>query len=303
MDTSPPVDWKHRRRYWRDHCWNPLRVERQAIKLPHLGWAMRTGLTAIAIGLFLLCLPKLTLQAASAVQGSAKAGVVLQAWLERDSGHFDSHPQLMLAMVRFYEARQFQPACMGPKALTPQGSKALKTLLSACNERTPKLAAYVRQLVSNTMDATQFIARGAAIPLEALLQVEVGIAQIALYFATQFDPDFLPPDKSGWSPQQQIAAKLAKTLDGPTWGALRNAACPRQKPYQALQKSLERYRSIELLGGWPSIPEGPQLRAGVVDSRVPLLRRRLIVSGDLRQGWLSKDETFDELLERRCRFA
>ena len=51
--------------------------------------------------------------------------------------------------------------------------------------------------------------------------------------------------------------------------------------YQAGREALAAYRRIAANGGWPRVPEGPTLKVGMTDPRVPLLRQRLAVEGDL----------------------
>lgn len=51
--------------------------------------------------------------------------------------------------------------------------------------------------------------------------------------------------------------------------------------YTRLREALHRYRQIARAGGWPRIPEGPSIKRGMVDERVPLLRTRLIITGEL----------------------
>lgn len=51
--------------------------------------------------------------------------------------------------------------------------------------------------------------------------------------------------------------------------------------YAAGRDALAQHRTIAALGGWPTIPAGPTLRVGMRDPRVPLLRSRLAISGDL----------------------
>ncbi len=53
--------------------------------------------------------------------------------------------------------------------------------------------------------------------------------------------------------------------------------------YKSLISSLEKYEKIKETGGWPSIKEGKKLKLGSVDPRVAIIRRRLIISGDLPQ--------------------
>lgn len=59
---------------------------------------------------------------------------------------------------------------------------------------------------------------------------------------------------------------------------------PPHAGYRLLCAELERYRTLSAHGGWPLVPAGPTLRAGDVDSRLPLLRQRLLISGDLSTG-------------------
>lgn len=66
--------------------------------------------------------------------------------------------------------------------------------------------------------------------------------------------------------------RLAEAFDG-----LR----PLQRIYGALRDALARYRAIAAAGGWPQTPGGPPLEPGTADPRVPLLRGRLAIEGDL----------------------
>ena len=56
---------------------------------------------------------------------------------------------------------------------------------------------------------------------------------------------------------------------------------PRHAFYLRLVAALARYRGIREAGGWPTVPEGPVLKPGMADPRVPLLRERLLACGDL----------------------
>ena len=51
--------------------------------------------------------------------------------------------------------------------------------------------------------------------------------------------------------------------------------------YAAGRQALSAYRGIAALGGWPQLPPGPTLKPGASDPRVPLLRERLAITGDL----------------------
>lgn len=50
--------------------------------------------------------------------------------------------------------------------------------------------------------------------------------------------------------------------------------------YDSLRKGLAIYREIDAKGGWPVIPEGPEIGVGTKDSRVAVLRERLAAEDD-----------------------
>jgi L,D-transpeptidase YcbB len=65
----------------------------------------------------------------------------------------------------------------------------------------------------------------------------------------------------------------------------------------ALESALSQYRQRAAQGGWPQTPVvGPTLREGDMDERIPLLRERLIISGDLTAP-TDQGDLFDDLLK------
>lgn len=57
---------------------------------------------------------------------------------------------------------------------------------------------------------------------------------------------------------------------------------PNHSKYGSLKKGLARYRQIAAKGGWKSIPEGPSIKEdGQYDERIPALRRRLEITGEI----------------------
>ena len=63
---------------------------------------------------------------------------------------------------------------------------------------------------------------------------------------------------------------------------LQNQA-PQHHGYQSLKKVLARYKDLKKQGGWPAIPAGKVLKPGMHDKRLPLIIKRLTVTGDLRE--------------------
>ncbi len=76
---------------------------------------------------------------------------------------------------------------------------------------------------------------------------------------------------------QRFSARLAA-------GEIREAfdgARPAHVWYQRGRDRLKDYRAIAAAGGWPAIPDGPTLKPGMSDARVPVLRKRLEITKDL----------------------
>ena len=66
----------------------------------------------------------------------------------------------------------------------------------------------------------------------------------------------------------------------------------------AVAGAIERYEKIVASGGWPAVPPGRMMRAGDDDERVPVLRKRLRISGDMpAKGQYYDSQTFDAELE------
>ena len=72
---------------------------------------------------------------------------------------------------------------------------------------------------------------------------------------------------------------------------------PTHTYYKSLKIALAKHRGIQAGGGWNPVPTGASLKIGVTDDRVPALRKRLSISGDLQDAPI--DSTFfDEQLEK-----
>ena len=67
--------------------------------------------------------------------------------------------------------------------------------------------------------------------------------------------------------------------------------------YRRGREQLREYRRIAANGGWPELADGPTLKPGMTDPRVPVLRRRLEITGDLGVARIMEPEFFDPPLE------
>jgi L,D-transpeptidase YcbB len=132
-------------------------------------------------------------------------------------------------------------------------------------------------------------------------------AMAAAIFVIQFCPQFVSPGHAQISLWDQI--------QGPSYGSgaddaqahkpeplndLRPNATPWRSDVMlnAVAAAIERYQKIVANGGWPLVPTGRMLRVGDDDPRVPILRKRLRISGDMPADASYYDaQTFDAELE------
>ncbi len=56
---------------------------------------------------------------------------------------------------------------------------------------------------------------------------------------------------------------------------------PQNRYYKNLVNALKKYKEIAKKGGWPIIPSGKIIKPGDEDSRIPIIRERLKITGDL----------------------
>jgi len=114
------------------------------------------------------------------------------------------------------------------------------------------------------------------------------------------DPSRLDPD---WNVTVRVRGTDAITWMQETIAGARIREAVRiigsQHPFYAKVKGgLAEYRRMATAGGWPSVPEGPALEPGMTDPRVPALRRRLAVTGDLSSSDAGAESTgYDPTLQ------
>ena len=140
--------------------------------------------------------------------------------------------------------------------------------------------------------------------LDARADFELLMSDAFVRFAYQMlfgkvDPVALDADWNFGGPifEEDPATVINRHLDAGTLAELIPRAEPEDPFYQQMKAALKRYREIEAAGGWSTIAEGGKLEAGMQDDRVPALRRRLQVTGDLAENADANSNAFDDQLD------
>ena len=119
-----------------------------------------------------------------------------------------------------------------------------------------------------------------------------------LYFG-KVDPENLHPN---WNMTRKIndidpVEDIERTLRSAQLAKALKRIRPQLKTYNLMRAALKKYREIQEAGGWEVVPEGPILKVGMTDERIPKLRKRLVVTGNF-EGTITKSDHFDEELEK-----
>ena len=184
-------------------------------------------------------------------------------------------------VARYYESQQFQPKWQDPARLD-------------------LLMAALADLVDDGLDPTDY-------HIEALQSFRADLrTETALQPSEQADLELLATDammlslyhlylgkvdpvqlSSQWNFSTRPVSvergfeRLSAALDSGQIRETFERARPQHVWYQRGREALRKYRAIAAAGGWSPISDGPTMKLGLDDPRVPALRYRLTVTGDL----------------------
>jgi murein L,D-transpeptidase YcbB/YkuD len=253
-----------------------------------LGWRRIAEILIVAtIGLLAASLP-------AAASGSASDAIKETVeWIRGEGSKRIGGDTIASTIVlpEMYERRGFQPLWGNAAAVDDLVAAIRDSEKDGLDPADFHLAAIERMRASRSTDA-QDVA-----DLDCLLTD----ALVRLAYQSHFgkvDPERLDPD---WNYTRSLrgvepAETLLEAVDAATPRAFIAGLTPSQPFYQRLKEGLARYREIAARGGWQSIEAGPTLKPGMTDRRVPALRSRLAVSGDLAAGAAGDGEQYDDVL-------
>ncbi|HEU4697819.1 MAG TPA: peptidoglycan-binding protein [Gemmatimonadales bacterium] len=164
---------------------------------------------------------------------------------------------------RLYDARRYAPLWAGPTVATDTGRARQALLCRAAREGVAVPPEAPESLAQRDLRLTTALLRY----LETLAHGERAPATVGAAWRV---PAPAAPDDS----------TLAAAVRMPDAAALARLEPAGAQP-RRLGDALARLLAVEAAGGWPRLPDSARLRPGARDSAVPVLRRRLVLSGDL----------------------
>ena len=185
-------------------------------------------------------------------------------------------------VAKYYEAQQFQPAWQDPAKLDELVASIENLRNDGLDPNDYHLEALKSYRLDVRMQSPLTLQDRADLELLATDAFMLGLYHV---FVGKVDPVKL---SSQWNFSQRPTPSFDEALqlfsERLAAGEIRKAfdnARPSHAWYQRGRERLQEYRAIEAAGGWPLIPDGPTLKSGMSDTRVPALRRRLEVTRDL----------------------
>jgi L,D-transpeptidase YcbB len=207
------------------------------------------------------------------------------------------------SLVRFYERRAFRPVWVCDEGLLPSAEALVQVIGQAEHEGMRSgsyhLSSIERLMAAQRLGESQNLSQSLRswVDLELLL-TDAFFMYGAHVLTGQIDPRELKEVWFADRPEIDLGIALQYASETNQVTELLQNLRPTHAGYVGLRKALASYRDISARGGWPVIPDGPNLQIGDHGPRVAALRTRLLLTADLDRASVPVDDTFDAALER-----
>ena len=183
-------------------------------------------------------------------------------------------------VARYYESQQFRPQWRDPARLDKLIASLFGLLddgLDPANYHVVALQAYRTKFRRTPVLPPAEQAGLEVLATDALI---LGLSHLYLgkvnpeQLSSQWNFDTRPVDR------ERGFERLTEALASGQIRETFERARPQHVWYQRGRERLREYRALAAAGGWPELPDGPTLKPGMTDLRVPALRARLQVTRD-----------------------
>jgi len=204
---------------------------------------------------------------------------------------------------RYYRTVAFEPAWTGPDGPTAQ-AETLRAVLRRADGHGLRPADYHVATIDSLRNVLRAaVAAGRPMDSRTLADFELLCTDAFLLYGAHLlggrvDPVEVVPTWNLDRRQQDLVQQLQNALESGSIRTTLAGLAPPQSEYRALRQALAEYRRLQSDGGWPRIPDGPAMEEGATGERVRLLRRRLLLTGDLSEIVTTEARAFDARLRR-----
>ncbi|NTU92683.1 MAG: L,D-transpeptidase family protein [Chlorobiaceae bacterium] len=184
---------------------------------------------------------------------------------------------IIMHMRRFYAALGNRPAWTNRQAV----ARLIEVIEDSANDGLVVSDYHldeIRNYYTNPPASPDLMARADILMTDAVFTLMSHMRSGKVYARSiESDWNIAPP-----LPGQDYDRTLMSAVMGSKFPEIIQSLRPASSEYSQLRKGLIRMREIAAAGGWESVPSGPAIdKVGVADQRIPAIRRRLEVTGDV----------------------
>lgn len=207
------------------------------------------------------------------------------------------------SVTRFYQIRKYAPAWTREGTPLPVAETLARTIRAADAEGLQPKDYHLDRIEAALGEFRQILARnetpdaGRALALEFLLS-DAYFVYAAHLLNGRVNPETLHEDEWTIYPSRfNLARHLQKALEESDIEGSLKSLLPAQPGYGRLKTALVVYRALAEKGGWSVVPGDGRLEKGMKNERVPALRARLKVTGEMPAAVDGAGDVFDEAVE------
>lgn len=209
------------------------------------------------------------------------------------------------SVARFYEDRAFELAWTSGGAISPNVGVLIEEIRQSEDEGMRPGDYHLRR-IEGIVEQIRSYRSGASVPAGLLADLDLLCTDAFLLQAShrlggRVDPETIDREWFANRRSRDLVRLLEEALSEANIAATLDELLPSQTEYNRLRGHLQKYRQIELSGGWPVIPGGSKMQLGDEGERVALLKQRLAREEYPVVGVESPEARFDEALDAAVR--
>ena len=191
------------------------------------------------------------------------------------------------SVIRFYQMRKYEPAWTRDGYPLPVADTLARAIKAADAEGLQPGNYHLERIETALVEIRQILVRNERPDTTSLITLEFLLSDAYLVYAAHLlngrvNPETLHADEWTIYPARfNLARHLSTALDGGDVEGSLKGLLPAQQGYGRLKTALIVYRGLAERGGWPVIPGDGRLEKGMKSERVPVLRSRLKVTGEM----------------------
>jgi murein L,D-transpeptidase YcbB/YkuD len=213
----------------------------------------------------------------------------------------ENRTQLSGQVSKFYELQNFQPVWTSNGKLLPQASTFIKIIKHADDEGLQPSDYHVKviNITSSEIENSKDPVNPSMLAKFDLLLTDAFILYVSHLINGRIEPQGV--DLTWLKNHNKVDFNKIMNL-GLDSNQFQSAIANYENPfYKRLRTALIKYKIIQANGRWPLIPSGSKIEKGQRGERVRLLRKRLMITGDLNAESSDNSDIYDEKVERAVR--